>query len=135
MKYWVVYANDVSTIEENGLQNIVKRVHWRRKFVDGVYIVEELGLTDLPSPNGDTFKEYQNLTFEDYCAWLESINNMVELDAKLDESMEKLKNPPVLPKNLPFDNLAIDQNYDNILLNNINATNNINYGTSGTSIG
>lgn len=129
MKYWVIYANDVATNIENGLEKVIKKIHWRRKFVDGLHMVEEFNFTELPEPDPSTFTPYENLTFDDYCNWVESIEDVVAMDQRLEEAMQRVKNPQVLTMNLPFDNIAIDQEFERIA--NTLRTHNIDYGTSG----
>lgn len=129
MKYWVVYANDVATSDINGLQKVIKIIHWRRKYVSERYMVEEINTTHLPDPDANSFKKYEELNFEDYCNWIESIEDVVAIDQRLEEAMYKMKNPQIITMNLPFDNISIDQNFEKIALGIIN--DNTNYGTSG----
>lgn len=113
MKYWIIAANDVA-IDENGLQNVVKKVHWRRRYIFEKNMTDECGVVDLPSPDSGVFKNYESLTYEEYCTWLESILDVQEIDTKLEASMDKWLNPPVVPSALPFDNIAMDNYYQNL---------------------
>jgi hypothetical protein len=105
MKTWLVNSLQVKP-SENGLTNIVKKVHWHRaiwEVVDGKdYYVSKEGVLDLPDADPSLFLDYDSLKPEDVYGWLESILDVAKIDSDLEEEMQAKQNPPLVKLELPW---------------------------------
>ena len=80
--------------EENGLQNVVKRVYWAYTATDGDVDVFEEGFTDLdPIVDLETFVPYDQITKEWTISQVSAKQDVAEMDARLTAALaEKLTN-------------------------------------------
>lgn len=125
MKYWLISGNEVSTNPNDPFENIIKKIHWRRRFIDGNDQVDTFNVLELPDFDQENFVPYENMTFEKYCEWLEYFLDVNTIDEGLENDMNKFKNPPTKNQELPFNNIEMDKYYQNLA--------NPMYGSSGTS--
>lgn len=105
MKTWLVNSLQVNP-SENGLTNVVKKVHWNRSIwevVDGKdYHVSKEGVLDLPETDPSLFVDYYSLKPENVFAWLESTLDVAKIDSDLEEEMQAKQNPPLVKLDIPW---------------------------------
>jgi len=100
---WTISALDCA-VDEEGLQNVVKTIHWRYRGTDDEgFTAEDYGAHPVPSPNPEEFKPYENLTQQIVEGWLESQMDMNSLKTKISEKIDKVKNPTRVTLPLPSD--------------------------------
>jgi len=101
---WTISALDCA-VNEEGLENVVKTIHWRYTgtdsdgFTAGVY-----GAQAVPSPNPEEFQPYENITQEIVEGWLESTLDVSEKQTIITEKINKIKNPTKITLPLPSTN-------------------------------
>lgn len=104
-KNWVISQMEVKN-QEDGLQNVVYVVHWRRQAseVDGdkTYFAESYGTVSLPAPDPADFTPYNQLTKAQVEGWLDESLNVEAIDASLDAQIEQQKNPQTSTPALPW---------------------------------
>jgi len=98
---WTISALDCA-VNEEGLENVVKTVHWRYRGTDADGDTAELyGAQPVPSPNPEEFSAYETLTQEVVEGWLESIMDMEEKQNIITEKINLVKNPVSVTLPLP----------------------------------
>lgn len=100
---WVVSQLDTAP-SEDGLQDVVKTVHYRYQGQDAEYFAEVYGAMGCATPSDTDFTAYEDLTYEQVCEWLEAGLNVEAMDLNLATQIENLKNPPIVNLPLPFSN-------------------------------
>lgn len=108
MKFWIIAGNEVATIDNGTLQNVIKKIHWRRGYTKDNQYTDKFDILELPDPSPDNFIDYSSLTYEQYCYWLETYLNVSEIDASLDQAMEYILNPPTKMVDLPFKKVIVE---------------------------
>ena len=104
---WVISAMDEYPTTPNGLDDVVFTIHWRRNATEVVgentYFADVYSTLSVPAPNPDDFTPYEQLKFEQVCAWLEAGLDVEAIDASLAEQIEEKKHPKVVSLPLPWD--------------------------------
>ena len=100
---WVVVQMDTAP-SEDGLTDVVKRVHYRYEGTDEQYFADIYGVLSCATPSDTDFTAYEDLTYEQVCAWLEAGLNVEAMDLNLATQILNLKNPPIVNLPLPFAN-------------------------------
>jgi hypothetical protein len=100
---WVVVQMDTAP-SEDGLTDVVKRVHYRYEGTDEQYFADIYGVLSCETPSETDFTAYQDLTYEQVCTWLEAGLNVEAMNENLATQIENLKNPPIVNLPLPFSN-------------------------------
>lgn len=98
---WVIMQLDTKP-QEQGLQDVVSVVHWRRNAQDGQYIAESYGTMACETPSSTDFTAYPDLTEEQVKFWLEDGLDIVAIDKSLQEQIASQKNPPIVVLPLPW---------------------------------
>lgn len=98
---WEVVRLDAAP-SENGLNNVVKNIHWKYHINDGVNSTHIVGSMGLFPPNPASFVDYNDLTEADVVSWLETIVDKEELQESLMVQLQAITNPPVISKPLPW---------------------------------
>ena len=94
-------------VNEEGLENVVKTIHWRCRRTDSDgFTTEVYGAQPVPSPNPQEFKPYENLTQEIVEGWLESTIDLSEKQTTITEKIDKIKNPTKVTLPLPSSNTS-----------------------------
>ena len=96
---WVVSQLDTAP-SEDGLTDVVKTVHYRYQGQDEQYFAEVYGTMGCATPSGTDFTAYEDLTYEQVCAWLVAGLDVDAMDSNLAAQIENQKNPPII--NLPI---------------------------------
>jgi hypothetical protein len=100
---WVVVQMDTAP-SEDGLTDVVKRVHYRYEGTDEQYFADIYGVLSCETPSETDFTAYEDLTYEQVCTWLEAGLNTEAMNENLAIQIENLKNPPIVNLPLPFAN-------------------------------
>jgi hypothetical protein len=102
---WTISALDCKA-KEGTLENVVNIVHWRLSALNDNFTAETYSSTVMPSPSGDNFTAYNDLTKEQVVEWLETILNseLIEIKNRLDNDLLLLENPTEVTPQLPFNN-------------------------------
>ena len=98
---WVVSQLDTAP-SEDGLTDVVKTVHYRYQGQDEQYFAEVYGTMACATPSDTDFTAYEDLTYEQVCAWLEAGLDVEALDTNLASQIEYQKNPPIVNLPLPW---------------------------------
>lgn len=92
---WTISATE-RAVESNGLQGVIKVVHWRYRGTDENEIMTELyGATSVGDPNPEDFTPYDGITESDVIGWLESILGAVTEEgqpSQLDNMKSNIEN-------------------------------------------
>ena len=106
MKYWTILKLDCKK-KEDDLADVVYRVYWQRwakeiyggveykTFLEGEYV--------CPQP-GENFTEYNQLIPQQIEEWLNSGLDVSSIDAKLEQNLNDLIQPPLVSYDLPWQN-------------------------------
>lgn len=91
--------------EQDGNQDVVVIIHWRRQASDGLYMSEVYGAQEVTLDPAAPFTPYDQLTQSEVESWLEDamgVEEIVEMDAKLDAMIQSQINPPIVTPPLPW---------------------------------
>ena len=104
-KQWVIAAFDCKPQEE-GQENVVFNIHWRKKATETVgdktYAADTYGACTVGAPDAENFIAFEDLTEEVVITWLEAVLDVETIDRQLDAQIEDQKNPPVVTKTVPW---------------------------------
>lgn len=98
---WSISALDTAP-SESDLSNVVKTIHWRLHANNGTHNAEVYSTMSLEAPTSESFTAFSSLTKEQVESWLESKLNKEELMSSLDAQLERLANPPIVSKSVPW---------------------------------
>lgn len=98
---WVVLQLETKPKEGN-LIDVVSEVHWRRRAVDGIYIVEDGGVMVCDTPSETDFTAYPDLKEEQVMSWLENGLDVKAIDGVLLGVIDAQKNPRKVVLPLPW---------------------------------
>jgi len=88
--------------QENGLNDVVKKVNWRFQVTDGSYYGDSYEVTELTSPSPDNYIKYQDLTEETIIEWVKHNRDYDSLVDLVHSRLEENKNPQLVEKNTPW---------------------------------
>ena len=100
---WTIAALECAT-EENGLNKVVKTVHWRYKGTDETSGIsyELFGAQAMDAPNTAAYIPYDQLTEATVISWLEKKLDIVAFQASIAAEIERIQNPPIIIEHNPF---------------------------------
>jgi hypothetical protein len=98
---WSFPQFDVAPTED-GLDNVVKTIHWRLDAVDGAYSAGAYGSVAVDAPDPSSFVPYSQITPQWTIDAVLSKINFDEVKQALENQIALKKNPPVLPMVPPF---------------------------------
>jgi hypothetical protein len=98
---WVISQLDCAP-HENGLDDVVKTIHWRYQATDGTYTTDCYGSIGVGEVDPDDFTPYAELTKDQVIAWLETQLDVEELERNLAGQLAALANPPIISPDLPW---------------------------------
>ncbi len=101
MDKWFISKMEVEK-SENNLNNIVKVIYWQKIREQDGFISIVNGELNCPDPNPDNFIDYNNLTFDEVCNWLEKNLDLITIDLALTEDINNQINPKIIDIGLPF---------------------------------
>jgi len=99
---WVIAQLDTAP-SLDGLTDVVKNVHYRYQGQDGKFFAEAVGIMECATPSETDFTAYDDLTYEQICAWLEDGLNVEAMVTYLASQIDYQKNPPIINLPLPWD--------------------------------
>lgn len=98
---WKVAALDVAN-QKDGLTDVVVGVHYTVDCTDGTDSVGSYGSVACNPADPQAFTEFNSLDEATVISWVQSILNVPEIEANLDNALELKKNPPVVHPPLPW---------------------------------
>jgi hypothetical protein len=98
---WIIVQLDTKP-QENGLQDVVSLIHWRRNASDGSFIAESYGTMPCETPSSTDFTAYPNLTQAQVESWLDAGLDVFTIDNGLVNDIDNQKNPPIVTLPLPW---------------------------------
>lgn len=100
---WTISALECAT-EENGLNKVIKTVHWRYKGTDETSGIsyELFGVQAMDAPNTSSYIPYDELTESTVISWLEKKLDVLSFQSSIVAEIEKIKNPPIIIEYNPF---------------------------------
>jgi hypothetical protein len=103
----ITYTWSISRLDcapsENGLDNVVKVIHWVLQAQDENGISASFNNScSLPEPTPEAFTDYSTLTEETVIGWLESNLDMNYLQTKIATKIKLQYNPPITSLPLPW---------------------------------
>jgi hypothetical protein len=84
------------------LRNIVTRVTWRWIARDEASYADLYKDTYFEAVDPNNFLDYSDLTDTIVFSWIDSVEDIVEIRAQLDQRLESAKNPVMLEKKIPW---------------------------------
>lgn len=98
---WFIY--EMETIPDyNGYKNFVSKIRWRYNALSYDNITADIEGISTFNELSSTYFEYNDLTQIQIEEWLESSNDIVLLQKKLDDIVDFKRNPPVVTLPLPW---------------------------------
>lgn len=97
---WTISALETSTV--NGLENVVKTVHWRLGATDGTNSTDVYGSAAVGEPTPEQFVDFASLTEEIVVSWLEATLDVPALKESLDAQLVAIANPTVVTQPAPW---------------------------------
>lgn len=104
----ITYTWNITQLEtapsENGLEHVVKTIHWQYHATDGVYTADIIGRASLDPPDPMAYTPYMELTKEQVIIWLEAklAPELDELKIALDHKLQNIITPPIVRPSLPW---------------------------------
>jgi hypothetical protein len=95
---WTIAAAE-RAISLNGLQDVIKTIHWRYVGEDENGITAEAyGATSVGDPNPENFTPYEGVTESDVILWLESIlgDELDKMKYNIENQISLLVNPVMI---------------------------------------
>jgi hypothetical protein len=99
---WIIVQLDTKP-QEDGLQDVVSVVHWRRKATDDTYTAESYGTMACATPSSTDFTAYPDLTQSQVESWLDEGLDVFTIDNGLVNAIDAEKNPPIVVLPLPWE--------------------------------
>lgn len=103
------YSWDIRQLEcypqHEGRSDVVFKVHWRRKALDGDYAAEFGGSQAIALDSSTPFTPFADLTKTQVEGWLKDAlgsSTIAQIDAILDGQIRDQVNPPVIHPDLPW---------------------------------
>lgn len=105
MQYsWIISQLECYPLQD-GNEDVVFQIHWRRQATDGTHFADVYGSQGVTLDPDAPFTPYADLTQADVEGWLEDAmgeDRVAEMDASLDKQIEDQINPPVVRPPLPW---------------------------------
>ena len=99
---WYIYEMQVIP-EFNGLSNFVTKINWRYNATNETGITADIeGMTIYNEETQDSYTDYYSLTEEEVNLWLDSQENILELQSKLDSIINEKINPIIITLPTPW---------------------------------
>jgi len=105
MKKWVINKLE-SLSKDEKLKDFVVECHWSRVANEIInnkeYFASTYGTQSFSSENITEFINYEDLTYDIVCGWLDNSIDYETLDISLDNQIENQINPPIITLPLPW---------------------------------
>jgi hypothetical protein len=103
---WVISQLNCA-VELEGLPNVINVIHWRYNATqvegDKTWFADMYGSSSVSQPNPQNFIPYEDVTYEEVCAWLEQILPVDDMKASLEANIYNQQNPTEITLPLPWD--------------------------------
>jgi len=105
---WKIEYMNVSTQPIDGQSQVVLNAGWSCIGTDGIYSASNYGSCSFPQPiTGGQFTPYAQLTQSQVLGWCYANGvNQSEVEARVNQAVDNLSNPPVMSPPLPWANQA-----------------------------
>jgi len=92
----------ISTFECT-LEKVVTSINWvyRGENENGI-IFEMFDTLKVPAPDLNNFTDFENLTYEQVCSWLENLIDVAAIQTNISEQIALLEQPKTITLNPPF---------------------------------
>jgi hypothetical protein len=100
---WIISQLD-SSPSLDGLDKVIRTVHYRAQKQSQEYIAESYGCLGVDAPHEASFIPYDKVTKAMVESWLEAGLDTEEIEANLDSQIANFLNPPIVVYPLPFEN-------------------------------
>ena len=99
---WFIYEMETYPMF-NGFPNFVSKIRWKYTAAseDGFSSNIE-GMNTFNQESGNGYIDYYSLTESEVFLWLDSTNDIFQLQSRLDVIIEEKRNPPVVVLPLPW---------------------------------
>lgn len=104
----ITYSWNISQLEtapsENGLEHVVKTIHWKYIASNGVHTADIIGRANLDPPDPIAYTPYMELTKEQVISWLEAklALDIEEMKLAVDHKLQNIITPPITRPSLPW---------------------------------
>lgn len=99
---WSIPALDVAP-SQNGLDNVVKTIHWRYRITSSDDMSEEIyGTVGLGDPESSTFLSYDEITQPMVEQWLAGAINVKEMQDNMVAMLQNRRTPQLVTQSPPF---------------------------------
>lgn len=100
---WEIISLEVNP-NLNGLENVITSVNWMFTAVNEAGISGTYpGTNGFPAPDTESYIPYSQLTKETISAWLETVNDMSDLQFKANIAIANKENPAFGTDEFPWD--------------------------------
>jgi hypothetical protein len=87
---------------KDGLTNVVTGANWRYQIQEDSHYADIYLVTNFSDPDSENFTQFEGLTDETVFSWIEDNENLEQIQLDLQEKLEKVKNPDVIEKLVPW---------------------------------
>jgi len=99
---WKIQELIVAT-NDSGLQDVVRSVSYSVTAIEeGISTTIPLSLELNPISDPNQFVAYGDLTEQTVLGWVQPMTDMIELEARAQQNLQELRNPPIVAKPLPW---------------------------------
>ena len=99
---WKIQELTVAT-NDAGLQDVVKSVRYSVTASEDEFSTDiELSVALNPIADPNQFVAYSDLTEQTVLGWIQPMTDMIQLEARAVQSLQELRNPPIVTKPLPW---------------------------------
>jgi hypothetical protein len=82
---------------------VVTSIHWRYKGVnENNTSYETYGVIGVGLPDYENFTDFENLTYEQVCSWIENLVDVEIMQNNISEQIALLEQPKTITLNPPF---------------------------------
>jgi hypothetical protein len=122
----ITYTWNIGPLEcipsENGLNNIVKVVHWRYIGNDGNNHTSSVyGSVSVGDPDPNNFIQFANLTLDTVVSWITPKLDLNMLANNINIAIENEINPPVVNQSPPWSSNVVSNTVSNTITSNTSA--------------
>ena len=106
---WVTNPLDC-VIDDDGLSNVVKTVHWRLIGTDENGVSSSVyGAASFPKPEAEGYIPFEDLTQEIILVWLETVLDIPAFEKQIEDAIYLINNPVMVQLNLPTEEVVPEQ--------------------------
>lgn len=99
---WIISQLD-SSPSLNGLDKVIRTIHYRATKTQDGYSVENYGALGMAEPHESSFIPYESVTKSMVENWLNEGCDLESIEADLDAQLDYLINKPIVKYDLPWE--------------------------------